>query len=143
MGGTLQNNANLNILHLKYTFDNALKAITEPCATSILFFILNILIFFFDLTLQNDVKSPKSTRHSCPVTWSLVGGQDEIKTVELIIETAPADIDCNPGDKSNSGNGFNYSCIVFDLKSAKATVFTAGQIKIVAGEFPMNSRYHK
>ncbi|XP_045910265.1 mitogen-activated protein kinase kinase kinase 20 isoform X1 [Micropterus dolomieu] len=56
----------------------------------------------YTVNYENDVKSPKSTRHSCPVTWSLVGGQDEIKTVELVIETAPADIDCNPGDKSNS-----------------------------------------
>ncbi|XP_069558680.1 mitogen-activated protein kinase kinase kinase 20 isoform X1 [Brachyistius frenatus] len=51
---------------------------------------------------ENNVKSPKCTRHSCPVTWSLTGGQDEIKTVELIIETAPADINWNSRDRSNS-----------------------------------------
>lgn len=51
---------------------------------------------------ENDVKSPKSTRHSCSVTWSLTGGQDEIKTVELVIETASVDIDFNPRSRSNS-----------------------------------------
>ncbi|XP_076602251.1 mitogen-activated protein kinase kinase kinase 20 isoform X1 [Chaetodon auriga] len=50
---------------------------------------------------ENDVKSPKCTRHSCPVTWSLGGEQDEIKTVELVIETTPANIDWNPRNKCN------------------------------------------
>lgn len=85
-----------------------------------------ILSLFFYLTLQNDVKSPKSTRHSCPVTWSLTGGQDEIKTVELVIETTPAKIDWKPTDESNLG------------ESSKATGFTAGQRKIVIVVFTMN-----
>ncbi|KAG8000662.1 Cell division cycle-associated protein 7 [Nibea albiflora] len=50
---------------------------------------------------ENDVKAPKTTRYSCPVTWSLSGGQNEIKTVELVIETTPSNIDCKPGDKCN------------------------------------------
>ncbi|KAF0026427.1 hypothetical protein F2P81_021164 [Scophthalmus maximus] len=50
---------------------------------------------------ENDVKSPKCTRHSFLVTWSVSGGQDEIKTVELVIETAPVNIDCNPRDRSS------------------------------------------
>ncbi|XP_070694403.1 mitogen-activated protein kinase kinase kinase 20 isoform X1 [Pempheris klunzingeri] len=53
----------------------------------------------YTVNYENDVKSPKSTRHSCPVTWSLGGGQDEIKTVELVIETAA---EWNPMDKPNS-----------------------------------------
>lgn len=36
--------------------------------------------------------------------WSLTGGQDEIKTVELIIETTAANIDWSPRSRSNSGN---------------------------------------
>uniref|UniRef100_A0A4W6FWW4 Mitogen-activated protein kinase kinase kinase 20 n=1 Tax=Lates calcarifer TaxID=8187 RepID=A0A4W6FWW4_LATCA len=48
---------------------------------------------------ETDVKTPKSTKHSCPVTWGVSGGQDEIKTVELIIERAPVNIDWNPRDK--------------------------------------------
>uniref|UniRef100_A0AAV2JZV8 Rap guanine nucleotide exchange factor 4 n=1 Tax=Knipowitschia caucasica TaxID=637954 RepID=A0AAV2JZV8_KNICA len=41
------------------------------------------------VTFENDVKSPKLTKHSCAVSWSLSGGQDVIKAVELLIETAP------------------------------------------------------
>ncbi|XP_010740245.3 mitogen-activated protein kinase kinase kinase 20 isoform X1 [Larimichthys crocea] len=55
----------------------------------------------YTVNYENDVKSPKTTRHSCPVTWSLGGGQDDIKTVELVIETAPANIDGKPKDKCN------------------------------------------
>ncbi|XP_022596337.1 mitogen-activated protein kinase kinase kinase 20 isoform X1 [Seriola dumerili] len=51
---------------------------------------------------ENDVKSPKSTRHSFLMTWSLTGGQDEIKTVDLVIETAPVNIDWNVKDRCNS-----------------------------------------
>uniref|UniRef100_A0A8C9YV22 Sterile alpha motif and leucine zipper containing kinase AZK n=1 Tax=Sander lucioperca TaxID=283035 RepID=A0A8C9YV22_SANLU len=56
----------------------------------------------YTVNYENDVKSPKSTRHSCPVMWSHSGGQDEIKTVELVIETTPANIDWSPMDKSNA-----------------------------------------
>ncbi|XP_032384823.1 mitogen-activated protein kinase kinase kinase 20 isoform X2 [Etheostoma spectabile] len=56
----------------------------------------------YTVNYENDVKSPKSTRHSCPVMWSPSGGQDEIKTVELVIETTPANIDWSPMDKSNA-----------------------------------------
>ncbi|XP_047456412.1 mitogen-activated protein kinase kinase kinase 20 isoform X2 [Mugil cephalus] len=51
---------------------------------------------------ESDVKSPKSTKHSCPVTWSISGGHDEIKIVELVIETAPANIDWKPRGRSHS-----------------------------------------
>lgn len=68
--------------------------------------ILSLLLCF---TPQNDVKLPKSTRHSCPVTWSLIGGQNEIKTVELLIETTPAKAECNPKDKNSfSQSSFAY-----------------------------------
>ncbi|XP_044072705.1 mitogen-activated protein kinase kinase kinase 20 isoform X2 [Siniperca chuatsi] len=56
----------------------------------------------YTVNYENDVMLPKSTRHSCAVTWRLSGGQDEIKTVELVIETAPADIDRNLRDGSTS-----------------------------------------
>uniref|UniRef100_A0A7N6BUN1 Protein kinase domain-containing protein n=1 Tax=Anabas testudineus TaxID=64144 RepID=A0A7N6BUN1_ANATE len=56
----------------------------------------------YTVNYENDVKSPKSTKHSYLMTWSHSGGQNEIKTVELIIETAPADIDWNPRDRANS-----------------------------------------
>ncbi|XP_076026044.1 mitogen-activated protein kinase kinase kinase 20 [Genypterus blacodes] len=57
----------------------------------------------YTVTYENDVMSPKSTRHSCPVRWSLIAAQDEIKTVELVIETTPATDDWSPWSKSNSG----------------------------------------
>ncbi|XP_053733938.1 mitogen-activated protein kinase kinase kinase 20 isoform X2 [Synchiropus splendidus] len=47
----------------------------------------------FTVNYENDVKSPKSTKHSCSVTWSLSGGQDVIKEVELLIETEPANME--------------------------------------------------
>lgn len=106
------------------------KVTVTPCGTGITILTRNVLIFSFsfDTTLQNDVKSPKSTRHSYLMTWSHNGGQNEIKTVELIIETAPADIDWNPRDRPNSGNCFIYSFVVVDdLNSVKATVSTARQ----------------
>ncbi|XP_006788531.1 mitogen-activated protein kinase kinase kinase 20 [Neolamprologus brichardi] len=55
----------------------------------------------YTVNYENDVKSPKSTRHSCSMTWSVIGGRDEIKTVELVIETAPASTDWNLKDRSN------------------------------------------
>uniref|UniRef100_A0A8C9YW72 Sterile alpha motif and leucine zipper containing kinase AZK n=1 Tax=Sander lucioperca TaxID=283035 RepID=A0A8C9YW72_SANLU len=88
-----------------------LRMTKNPVRQVYIFLTLNSLIFSFDFTLQNDVKSPKSTRHSCPVMWSHSGGQDEIKTVELVIETTPANIDWSPMDKSNAGNRFIYSFV--------------------------------
>uniref|UniRef100_A0A3P9JFY8 Mitogen-activated protein kinase kinase kinase 20 n=1 Tax=Oryzias latipes TaxID=8090 RepID=A0A3P9JFY8_ORYLA len=56
----------------------------------------------YTVNYENDVKSPKSTRHSCSVEWSHSGGQDEIKTVELVIETAAAHNDWNASEKTHS-----------------------------------------
>ena len=99
------------------------KWIRESCATSINIFDTKYPDIVL-ISLQNDVKSPKSTRHSCQVTWSLGGGQDEIKTVELVIETTPNDIDWNPRDKCASGN-----CFIYSLCQSKS--FTAGQMQIM------------
>ncbi|XP_037345189.2 mitogen-activated protein kinase kinase kinase 20 isoform X1 [Pungitius pungitius] len=75
---------------------------------------------------ENDVKSPKSTRHSCPVTWSHSGGQPEIKSVELVIETAPANIPLSPMDKSHSDIDptWMYNVRQRQLKSQKASQTT-------------------
>nr|XP_019945609.1 PREDICTED: mitogen-activated protein kinase kinase kinase MLT isoform X1 [Paralichthys olivaceus] len=56
----------------------------------------------YTVNYENDVKSPKCTRYSGPVTWNVSGGQDEIKTVELVIETVPDNIDWNYKDRSSS-----------------------------------------
>lgn len=58
---------------------------------------------------QNDVKSPKSIRHSSLLVWTHSGGQDEIKNVELVIETAPVTVD--PRDKINCSK-----CVFNSLK---------------------------
>ncbi|XP_030613725.1 mitogen-activated protein kinase kinase kinase 20 [Archocentrus centrarchus] len=55
----------------------------------------------YTVNYENDVKSPKSSKHSCSMTWSVGGGGDEIKTVELVIETVPANTDWNLKDRSN------------------------------------------
>nr|XP_029479666.1 mitogen-activated protein kinase kinase kinase 20 isoform X1 [Oncorhynchus nerka] len=51
---------------------------------------------------ENDVRSPRCTRHSHAVRWNPTGGRDEIKTVELLIETAQLNIEGNPRSRSNS-----------------------------------------
>lgn len=86
--GAMQYNADVHISYLKYMHE-----------------MLNILVLSL-LTLQNDVKSPKSTRHSCQVMWRHSGGQDEIKTVQLVIETTPTKIDHDHRHKSNLGTIF-------------------------------------
>ncbi|KAM4561183.1 mitogen-activated protein kinase kinase kinase 20 [Fundulus diaphanus] len=53
----------------------------------------------FTVNYENDVKSPKSTRHSSLLVWTHSGGQDEIKNVELFIEMAP--VTPNPRDRDN------------------------------------------
>ncbi|KAE8299310.1 Mitogen-activated protein kinase kinase kinase 20 [Larimichthys crocea] len=85
----------------------------------------------YTVNYENDVKSPKTTRYSCPVTWSLGGGQDDIKTVELVIETAPANIDGKPKDKCNFDIDptWMYNVRQRQMKTQKsqqtATAFTA------------------
>uniref|UniRef100_A0A3B5R261 Mitogen-activated protein kinase kinase kinase 20 n=1 Tax=Xiphophorus maculatus TaxID=8083 RepID=A0A3B5R261_XIPMA len=53
----------------------------------------------YTVNYENDVKSPKSTRHSCVLVWTHGGGQDEIKNVELVIETTPVMADTR--DRTN------------------------------------------
>lgn len=62
---------------------------------------------------QKDVMSPKCTKHSCTLTWSHSGGQDEIKTVELVIETTPANIDWTTKDKSSQGEYIIFITMLF------------------------------
>lgn len=65
------------------------------------------------MTLQKDVMSPKCTKHSCTLSWSHSGGQDEIKTVELVIETTPANIDWTTKDKSSRGEHIIFITLLF------------------------------
>ncbi|XP_054643748.1 mitogen-activated protein kinase kinase kinase 20 isoform X2 [Dunckerocampus dactyliophorus] len=56
----------------------------------------------YTVSYESNVRSPKSTRHSCCMTWSPTGGQDDIKTVELVIETSAGSWDVIPRSRSNS-----------------------------------------
>nr|XP_006006090.1 PREDICTED: mitogen-activated protein kinase kinase kinase MLT isoform X2 [Latimeria chalumnae] len=51
---------------------------------------------------QNDVKSPKTTKHIHPVEWSEMTTKHEVKTVELEIQTALPRIEGKPRSRSNS-----------------------------------------
>ncbi|KAM4730965.1 mitogen-activated protein kinase kinase kinase 20 [Anableps anableps] len=55
----------------------------------------------YTVNYENDVKSPKSTRHSSLLVWTHSGGQDEIKNVELVIETSPVTADPRDRTKCN------------------------------------------
>lgn len=52
---------------------------------------------------ENDVRSPKWTKHSHAVRWSTTGGMDVIKTLELVIETGQQKAEGVPRSRSNSG----------------------------------------
>lgn len=95
-----KNNTNLQISHWKKIEMNT--SLTHSHTD------FYCLYLFFFMMPQNDVISPKCTKCSCTLTWSLGGGRDEIKTVELVIETTPANIDWKPRDKSNPGD-----CLIF------------------------------
>ncbi|XP_077584109.1 mitogen-activated protein kinase kinase kinase 20 isoform X1 [Stigmatopora nigra] len=56
----------------------------------------------YAVSYKSNVSSPKSTRYSCPMTWRQSGGQNEIRTVELVIEPTPIHFDLTPRSGSNS-----------------------------------------
>ncbi|KAL4635835.1 mitogen-activated protein kinase kinase kinase MLT isoform X1 [Arapaima gigas] len=51
---------------------------------------------------ENDVRSPRSSKHSHMVEWKPTSRQDTIRTVQLVIQTAPIDMEGNPRSRSNS-----------------------------------------
>ncbi|XP_032072602.1 mitogen-activated protein kinase kinase kinase 20-like isoform X1 [Thamnophis elegans] len=54
------------------------------------------------VTYEADVHSPKSTKHIQQVQWSQVKLQDEVKSVQLKIQTALPNMEGNPRSRSNS-----------------------------------------
>uniref|UniRef100_A0A8C6TVK1 Sterile alpha motif and leucine zipper containing kinase AZK n=1 Tax=Neogobius melanostomus TaxID=47308 RepID=A0A8C6TVK1_9GOBI len=89
---------------------------------------------------ENDVKSPKSTRHSCSVSWSLTGGQDEIKAVELVIETASVNIDVTPGSQTNSGTKLIYHFLhLFSRNGSLRAQTTFSVLYSTSCVFPVDS----
>ncbi|XP_043931487.1 mitogen-activated protein kinase kinase kinase 20 isoform X1 [Protopterus annectens] len=51
------------------------------------------------VTYENDVKSPKTTKHVHAIVWSNISVQDEVKTVSLVIQTV------TPGLENGFRNG--------------------------------------
>ncbi|XP_034283421.1 mitogen-activated protein kinase kinase kinase 20 isoform X1 [Pantherophis guttatus] len=54
------------------------------------------------VTYEADVHSPKSTKHIQQVQWSQVKLQDEVKSVQLKIQTSLPNVEGNPRSRSNS-----------------------------------------
>ncbi|TRY90443.1 hypothetical protein DNTS_011808 [Danionella cerebrum] len=57
----------------------------------------------YTVNYEASVRSPKSTRHTHSVQWSLESGRDVIKPVELVIETPPSPREAHNRSRSNSG----------------------------------------
>ncbi|XP_062313843.1 mitogen-activated protein kinase kinase kinase 20 isoform X1 [Osmerus eperlanus] len=51
---------------------------------------------------ESDVRPPRSTRHTHAVKWNSTSGRDEIRTVELVVETAASYTEGRPRSRSNS-----------------------------------------
>ncbi|KAJ8403334.1 hypothetical protein AAFF_G00351060 [Aldrovandia affinis] len=51
---------------------------------------------------ESYVRSPKVTRHCHAVQWNSSSGQDDIRAVELVIQTAQSNTEGNPRSRSNS-----------------------------------------
>ncbi|KAH0621495.1 hypothetical protein JD844_022859 [Phrynosoma platyrhinos] len=54
------------------------------------------------VTYENDVRTPKVTKHVQPVQWSQVKPQDEVKSIQLKIQTSLPNSEGNPRSRSNS-----------------------------------------
>nr|XP_056717438.1 mitogen-activated protein kinase kinase kinase 20 isoform X2 [Euleptes europaea] len=54
------------------------------------------------VTYENDVRTPKSTRHIQPVQWCETKLQDEVKSIQLKIQTSLPNSEVNPQSRSNS-----------------------------------------
>ncbi|XP_017689712.1 PREDICTED: mitogen-activated protein kinase kinase kinase MLT-like [Lepidothrix coronata] len=55
------------------------------------------------VTYESDVRAPKSTRHIQAICWSKVKAQDEVETVQLMIQTSVPNSEGNSRSRSDSG----------------------------------------
>ncbi|KFV51863.1 Mitogen-activated protein kinase kinase kinase MLT, partial [Gavia stellata] len=58
------------------------------------------------VTYESDVRAPKTTRHIQAICWSKMKAQDEVETVQLMIQTSLPNSEGNSRSRSNS----NCSC---------------------------------
>ncbi|EMP35103.1 Mitogen-activated protein kinase kinase kinase MLT [Chelonia mydas] len=54
------------------------------------------------ITYEGDVRAPKTTRHIHAVQWSKLKAQDEVKSVQLMIQTSLPNSEGRPGSRSSS-----------------------------------------
>nr|XP_009915504.1 PREDICTED: mitogen-activated protein kinase kinase kinase MLT-like isoform X3 [Haliaeetus albicilla] len=54
------------------------------------------------VTYESDVRAPKSTRHIQAISWSKVKAQDEVETVQLMIQTSLPNSEGNSRSRSDS-----------------------------------------
>uniref|UniRef100_A0A803T9L6 Mitogen-activated protein kinase kinase kinase 20 n=1 Tax=Anolis carolinensis TaxID=28377 RepID=A0A803T9L6_ANOCA len=54
------------------------------------------------VTYENDVRIPRFTKHIQPLQWSQIKPQDEVKSIELKIQTSLPNSEGNPRSRSNS-----------------------------------------
>ncbi|MEJ1278239.1 mitogen-activated protein kinase kinase kinase 20 [Cricetulus griseus] len=54
------------------------------------------------VTYESDVRTPKLTKHVHSIQWSKTKPQDEVKAVQLAIQTVFSNSDGNPGSRSDS-----------------------------------------
>ncbi|NXY18113.1 M3K20 kinase, partial [Atrichornis clamosus] len=55
------------------------------------------------VTYESDVRAPKTTRHIQAICWSKVKAQDEVETVQLMIQTSLPNSEGNSRSRSDSG----------------------------------------
>ncbi|KAK1165669.1 mitogen-activated protein kinase kinase kinase 20-like isoform X1 [Acipenser oxyrinchus oxyrinchus] len=72
---------------------------------------------------ENDVKSPKTTRHNHAVRWCSVSARDGIRTVELVIQTAVPNTD----KQSSRSNSIVDPQWIYDLRIKQLLMNTAQQ----------------
>ncbi|XP_014425665.2 mitogen-activated protein kinase kinase kinase 20 isoform X2 [Pelodiscus sinensis] len=55
------------------------------------------------ITYEGDVRAPKTTRHIHAITWSKLKAQDEVKSVQLMVQTSLTNSEGKPGSRTSSG----------------------------------------
>uniref|UniRef100_A0A3P9ALE5 Protein kinase domain-containing protein n=1 Tax=Esox lucius TaxID=8010 RepID=A0A3P9ALE5_ESOLU len=87
---------------------------------------------------ENAVRTPRCTRHSHPVRWNTTSGQDEILTVELVIETTQLNTD---GQSGNVDKRWMYNLRQRQLKSQSAADQHGGRPPTQGSETPTLSQF--
>lgn len=68
---------------------------------------------------QSDVRAPKSTRHVQAISWSKVKAQDEVKAVQLMIQTSLPNSEGHSRSRSDSSKSLRVNYLPLLLVWAK------------------------